>query len=477
VRKDGSQFWAHVTIDPVHDETGQFIGFAKITRDMTERREAERTLAYIASHDGLTGLANRTHFQERLDSELPRVAYGARLAVHYLDLDLFKHINDTLGHGAGDELLKQVSARLLALTAPSDLVARLGGDEFAVLQSLHDEQDPTVFAQALVDVFKAPFTVDGSTFKIGASVGVAIAPTHGFSASEILQNADLALYEAKKSGRNCWVPFSEQISEWATDRRIKELRLQHAVVNDAFELHYQPVVNAQSGRTVGFEALIRWPREDGERLTPDEFIPMAERLGLMPHVGAWVLRTACKEAASWASQQTISVNVSATQLHAQSFVATVKEALQSSGLSAHRLELELTETAVLFDVEGAAATLRELRELGVLIALDDFGTGFSSLSLVDRLPLQRLKIDKSFVGAMTGSERSLAVIRSVTALCKGYGLRTTAEGVETERQRELLVAEGCQELQGYLFGRPARKPDFGGSVSLDTAKDVPARRA
>jgi len=194
-------------------------------------------------------------------------------------------------------------------------------------------------------------------------------------------------------------------------------------------------------------------------------------------VGAWVLRTACKEAASWASQQTISVNVSATQLHAQSFVATVKEALQSSGLSAHRLELELTETAVLFDVEGAAATLRELRELGVLIALDDFGTGFSSLSLVDRLPLQRLKIDKSFVGAMTGSERSLAVIRSVTALCKGYGLRTTAEGVETERQRELLVAEGCQELQGYLFGRPARKPDFGGSVSLDTAKDVPARRA
>ncbi|WP_312793754.1 putative bifunctional diguanylate cyclase/phosphodiesterase [Tianweitania sp.] len=461
VRKDGSRFWAHVTIDAVYDEAGAFIGFAKITRDMSERRNAERKLLHIASHDGLTRLANRGHFQECLSEELPRVAYGARLAVHYIDLDRFKHVNDTLGHDAGDQLLKQVSLRLKSLAGPVDIVARLGGDEFAVLQNLGSHEEPGRLGAAIVEALDTPFDLGGTPFKISASVGIASSPEHGFSATEILQNADLALYEAKRSGRNRCLVFSHEISALATDRRIKELRLQHAVASESFELHYQPVVSASSGAVVGFEALLRWPEDGEERLFPDEFIPMAERLGLMPHIGTWVLKTACKEAASWTSDAVISVNVSATQLHAGSFVATVKDALELSGLPAQRLELELTETAVLYDIEAAAKLLLELHDLGVMIALDDFGTGFSSLSLVNRLPLDRLKIDKSFVHGMTGSERSLAVIRAVTALCKGYGLRTTAEGVETEQQQQLLVMEGCEELQGFLFGRPDKTPNFG----------------
>ncbi len=455
LRRDGSRFWASVMIDPVYDEAGTFIGFAKITRDLSEQRDADRRLLYVANHDPLTGLANRAFFNKSLEDQMPQVAYGASLAVHYVDLDRFKPVNDTFGHSAGDELLEHVARRLEAEVGANDVVARLGGDEFAVLQvSASDDEEAGETAKKIIAALSRPFVINNSTVVIGASIGIAMAPRDGYDAIQLLQNADLALYEAKQQGRGRFSFFNKDLVEQATNRHVMELKLRHAVGTNGFTVYYQPIVEATSGQPVAFEALLRWKDQSDNFISPADFVPAAEKLGLMPEIGAWVLHTACREAASWPGEIAVSVNVSATQLRSTSFIQTVCSALFRSGLAAHRLELELTETAILSDVQSAAEILQELRSMGVKIALDDFGTGFSSLSLVNQLPLNRLKIDQSFVRQLNGSEQANAVVRAVTSLCKGFGLSTTAEGVETVEQKLILIQEGCQHLQGYLFGRP-----------------------
>ena len=455
LRKDGSRFWADVVINPVHDDAGRFIGFAKITRDLTARRESEQRLLHIASHDALTGLLNRAAFNAALDDRMPRLSQGGALAVHFIDLDRFKPVNDAFGHEAGDILLQQVATRLRNVLGAHDIVARLGGDEFAVVQlPAPDRPSCTALAQETVSALAQPFGVGGATVRIGASVGIAWAPEHGSTAAELLQAADLALYEAKERGRGRWHFYGEALSERVTTKRVLELRLRHAVGTNGFTLFYQPIVDAQSSRTVGYEALIRWKDARNNLISPADFIPMAGELGLMPVIGAWVQHTACRQAAAWPETITVSVNIAATELRSGRLVETVRRALERSGLAPGRLELELTETAILTDRRQAAEILQALRDVGVKVALDDFGTGYSSLSLVQEFPLTRLKIDGSFVRQFDGSRRFTAVVRAIAILCKEFGLALTAEGVETEAQRRILIKEGCDSLQGYLLGRP-----------------------
>ncbi|WP_102959212.1 putative bifunctional diguanylate cyclase/phosphodiesterase [Mangrovicella endophytica] len=455
-RKNGTAFWASVMLDPVRDEHGALVGFAKITRDLTEQRDAEHRLLHLANHDPLTGLPNRAAFAAELEEALPQLWYGATGALHYIDLDRFKPVNDFYGHAIGDLLLQQVAGRLRKLVGPGDFVARLGGDEFAVLQmGSVGEDSVNRMADSIIDSLSEPFGIGDVSAVIGASVGIARAPVDGTTTADLLRNADLALYDAKERGRGCHSRYDSILNERAVSRRILELKLRQAILSKEFQLHYQPVASAQSGEIVAYEALLRWADPaSGKMISPGEFIPMAEDLDLMVEIGAWVLREACRQAKSWPNEATVAVNVSATQLRDTNFVGTVREALASSGLPADRLELEITETAVLDSIELASKTLKQLRSIGVLIALDDFGTGFSSLSLVQNLPLTRIKIDQSFVRAIDDTRRSVAVIRAVVSLCKGFDLATTAEGVETEEQRRVLVEHGCQDLQGYLIGRP-----------------------
>lgn len=453
-RKDGSAFWASVTLTPVFDE-GEHVGFAKITRDLTQQRTNAQELEHQASHDGLTGINNRVGFLDHLQNELPQVMFGAALAVHYVDLDRFKPVNDSFGHDVGDEVLRTVAKRLSLVAGNDGVIGRLGGDEFAILQlGSPDDEAIAWMAARIVTALNEPIKIEGKTAVIGASVGVAQAPKHGADEATILRNADLALYKAKEDGRNCVRFFDPSMNERALQRSVLETKLRIAVASNDFELHYQPVVDAQTNRIIGFEALLRWQDQTGKNVSPAVFIPLAEELNLMGQLGEWVLRTACRAAAAWQDDLVVSVNLSATQLCDEKLVNTVRLVLAETGLRPDRLELEITETAILGDLELASYTIGCLRDLGVGIALDDFGTGFSSLSLVKHLPLTRIKIDRSFVSGIDDTRESTAVIRSVVSLCEGYGLSTTAEGVETDEQRIALVLNGCSHLQGYLLGRP-----------------------
>nr|WP_280528907.1 GGDEF domain-containing phosphodiesterase [Aureimonas jatrophae] len=458
LRKDGTQFWAHVVIDAIYDECGSLLGFTKITRDMTAQRETELQLAHQAGHDALTGLFNRSKFLEHLEEEAPQLFYGAQLAVHYIDLDRFKPVNDSFGHAVGDQVLRTIGQRLKAVVPPRSIVARLGGDEFAVLQFGSPSVDEaTELSNRITETLREPISVRNAIVVVGASVGVAHAPTHGCEAAELLRNADLALYAAKQNGRGRHEIFDDSMNAQALSRGVMELKLRQALKLHDFEVHYQPVVDARTLDVVGYEALLRWQDQTGKPISPAHFIPLAEELGLMPELGAWVLRTACRDACAWPNDLVVAVNVSAMQLRDRSFIEVVKATLVATRLPAHRLELEVTETAVLSDPSLANEILSELRALGVGIALDDFGTGFSSLRMVKELPLTRIKIDRSFVSGINDTKRSTSVIRSVITLCEAYGLSTTAEGVETAEQLMELQRQNCDHLQGFLLGRP--QPD------------------
>ena len=456
LRKDRTRFWASVAIDPLYDDQQRFLGFAKITRDRTEQRAAEQRLLHQAHHDHLTQLPNRIAFAEAVEDILPKIWYGAGFALHYIDLDRFKPVNDSFGHEMGDALLRQVADRLRTVVGKDDLVSRFGGDEFAVLQnSCSSRQEASAAAERIIDALCQPFQIGRTTAIIGASVGIAYAPDDGASIIELLRNADLALYDAKSAGRGRHRHYSEALSDRAVCRRVLELKLRHAVNARQFTLHYQPVIDVAAGTTTAYEALLRWNDHDGKAISPAEFIPLAEDLDLMGEIGTWVLRQACRDACTWSHGETAAVNVSVVQLRDPGFVETVRSALKDSGLPANRFELEITETAVLQNIRQASETLSEIRRMGVSIALDDFGTGFSSLSLVQQLPLTRIKIDRSFVTSIDDTPQSTAVIRSVLSLCEGLGLATTAEGVETEEQLKLLKLQGCRDLQGFLLGKPA----------------------
>ena len=385
---------------------------------------------------------------------------GEPFAVLCIDLDRFKAVNDTLGHPVGDALLRKVGERLSKAAREGDVVARLGGDEFAVIQVGTDQPTASeALAARLVDLIGRTYVVDGHMLNIGASVGVALAPSDGDDADALLKHADLALYRAKADGRGVFRFFETGMDARMQARRSLEIDLRKALALKEFELAYQPQVRSEDGAVSGFEALLRWRHPERGAVSPADFIPLAEEIGLITPIGEWVLRTACAEAATWPDSVSLAVNVSPVQFRGAKLVDTVTSALARSGLAPSRLELEITEGALLDNTDTVLKVLNSLRDLGVRISMDDFGTGYSSLSYLQKFPFTKIKIDQSFVRRMDDSPDCSAIVRAVAALGASLGMKTTAEGVETEAQRERIRAEGCTEIQGYLTGRPMTAAD------------------
>ena len=431
-------------------------GAVTIHVDVTEKRASEKRIAFLAHHDALTGLANRVQLREHIERTLQRVKRGGKASVLCLDLDNFKAINDTLGHPVGDTLLCAVSERLRDLAGDMDLVSRTGGDEFSIVQSGAEEQPAAAAALAahIVEALGLPFELGDHHVVIGASVGVAIAPDDGDNADQLLKNADMALYRAKGDGRARFHFFESEMDVKAQARRALELDLRAAVTVGEFEVFYQPFVNLAENRITGFEALLRWNHPTRGRVSPAEFIPLAEETGLITAIGEWVIRQACTEAKTWPSDLRVAVNVSPVQFRNKTLLSTVVSALATSGLRADLLELEITETVLMTNNDATLAVLHELRSLGVRIAMDDFGTGYSSLSYLRSFPFDKIKIDQSFVRDLTERPDSIAIIRAVAGLGQSFGITTTAEGVETQEQLDKMRAEGCNEVQGYFYSKP-----------------------
>ena len=430
-------------------------GWVATHEDITVQRRSEVKIEYMAHHDALTDLANRVLLNERLEQALGRIHLEEMVAVHHLDLDQFKAVNDTFGHPAGDKLLKIVADRLRGLVRETDTIARMGGDEFVVVQApIADPAESTSLAQRIIALMSEPFDLDGHQAVIGASVGIAVGPSDGLKPDELLRNADLALYRAKGDGRGTFRFFETAMDLQMQTRRIMERDLRKALSSGQFELYYQPVVNLASGDISGFEALIRWNHPEQGVIPPASFIPLAEETGLIVPVGEWVIRQACATAAQWPGDLSIAVNISAAQFRNPGLLQVIVGALATSGLDPTRLEIEITETVLLQNRETTLAVLRQLRELGIRIAMDDFGTGYSSLTYLQCFPFDKIKIDRSFVKDITENTGSLNIVRAVAALAKGMGMTATAEGVETSEQLDRITSEGCTEMQGFLFSRP-----------------------
>lgn len=431
-------------------------GWVATYEDITERRRAESQIAYMAHHDALTGLANRVLFRQQMEEALSRTGrQGGSIAVLCLDLDRFKDVNDSLGHQTGDALLGAVAERLRRCVKDGDSVARLGGDEFAILQLAPSHPDDAgALAQRIVMEIGKPYRIEGQEIIIGTSVGIALSGQECHEAEEFLKQADLALYRAKADGRGTFRFFEPEMDAQLKARRALELDLHKALANGEFELFYQPQVNIKAYQITGFEALLRWHHPERGMVSPEEFIPVAEDIGLISQLGTWVMRQACKEAATWSTKLKVAVNLSPAQFRDGSLAEAVIGALAASGLSPSRLELEITESVLLQDNQRTLQTLHELRTLGVRIAMDDFGTGYSSLSYLRSFPFDKIKIDQSFVRELSTRKDCLAIVQSITALGASLGMVTTAEGVETEEQYLQLRAAGCTEAQGFFLGRP-----------------------
>jgi diguanylate cyclase (GGDEF)-like protein/PAS domain S-box-containing protein len=430
-------------------------------QDITEQRRSEAKIAHMALHDTLTGLPNRALLNEQLERAIARGKRGELVATHLLDLDHFKNVNDTLGHPAGDKLLQMVADRLRPLVRESDTVARMGGDEFAVVQvGIAEPADATSLALRIIDSVGAPYEIDSQLVVIGVSVGIAIGPNDGYSPAQLMRNADLALYRAKGDGRGTFRFFEREMDAQMQERHALERELRKALAAEQFEVHYQPIVDLPTDEIVGFEALLRWRHAEHGLVPPSTFIPLAEEIGLIVPIGEWIIRQACAAAARWPDDLSMAVNLSPLQFRNPGLLQVVVSALASSGLRPDRLELEITETVLLQEGEATLNTLYRLRELGVRIAMDDFGTGYSSLSYLQRFPFDKIKIDRSFIKDIVESTESLNIVRAVAALAQGLGITATAEGVETKEQLERIKAEGCREMQGFLFGAPMPEQDI-----------------
>ena len=416
---------------------------------------------FLAHHDPLTTLPNRVTFQDRIGHAVAHAARGRLSAILCLDLDHFKAVNDTLGHAIGDALLQMVAERLMRCVRETDLVARLGGDEFAIIQAdIASSADAGCLAQRVVESVSAPYAINGQHVCIGVSVGIAVLSGATENTAAAMKNADLALYQAKASGRGTFCYFDPSMNESLQARRALELDLRLALSLDQFVLFYQPLVGIASGQVSGFEALLRWRHPTRGLVSPLEFIPICEETGMIHKIGAWVIDQACRDAMRWPGHLNVAVNLSAVQFKNADLVAIVSSALAASGLAAQRLELEITESVLLLDSEATLATLHQLRALDLRISMDDFGTGYSSLSYLQSFPFDKIKIDQSFVRNLTGTGESVAIIRAVTGLSRSLGIETVAEGVETHEQLTLLRSEACTEVQGYLFGRPCPAGDI-----------------
>ena len=430
-------------------------GWVAVHEDVTERQLSEAKIAHLAHHDVLTDLPNRVLFMQHLERAVGEARQKLGCAVYCLDLDGFKHVNDTFGHSVGDQLLKAVAARLLAAVPKSAFVARVGGDEFVIVQMRIKSRDQcSPIASSIVETLSAPFDIKGRHIVIGVSIGITLTPDDGVDLEQLLRNADIALYQAKSDGRGVHRFFEYDMDTRLQDRRSLELDLHKAIGNAEFELYYQPIVALQSRQVTGFEALIRWNHPERGQISPDQFIPIAEETGLILPLGEWVLRTACLHAANWPKDLCVAVNLSATQFKGRQLVQLAMNALASSGMAPNRLDLEITETVLLQDEANTLALLHQLREIGIQISLDDFGTGYSSLAYVRKFPFDKIKIDRSFVQDMLVREDCRAIVRAVISLAKGLGITTIVEGVESPEQVDAAIADGCSEGQGYLFARP-----------------------
>jgi diguanylate cyclase (GGDEF)-like protein/PAS domain S-box-containing protein len=465
-RKNGEIIWISENARAILAEDCTPIGYEGTVEDITERRQYQVRIENQANYDSLTGLANRSLLQDRLQQALLTASSsGRRIAVAFVDLDRFKFINDSLGHHLGDELLKAVAARLKSCVRECDTVARLGGDEFVLLINGHTGPE---YVRQLMDKMLAavsqPWVIEQGEFLVSCSIGVALHPDDGDEALTLLKHADSAMYRAKDSGRNNFQFFTRELNALMTEQLELETHLRRALERNQFVLRYQPRVNLVTGQIVGAEALLRWRIPERGTIAPKRFIALAEETGLIVPIGKWVLQTACAQNMAWQAAGlppiVVSVNVSPRQFRQETLVQTVAEALQSSGLEPRYLELEVTESMVMHDAPQLVTMLDELKQLGVKISVDDFGTGYSSLSYLKRFPVDRLKVDRSFVEHMTTAADDATIVRAIIALGHNLGLKVVAEGVETAQQARALRAYQCDEAQGFLFARPVSARDI-----------------
>ncbi len=462
IKLKGDLHWWSMTGTPNFDENGNFSGYHGVGSDITLQKKSDERISFLAHNDALTSLLNRAHFTELLHQNVTRLErYGAQFALMFLDLDHFKAVNDTFGHPMGDKLLVEVAARLRSIVPQGAFAARLGGDEFAILipKSVSIE-DMEGLAHQVLKAIVEPFEFDGEKMSVGVSIGMAIAPRHGTRPDQLLRNVDLALYRAKEGGRNSYKVFEAGMDSQARERRALEFDLKFALENRELELFYQPLMGTEENAAVGFEALLRWNHPIRGRISPAEFVPIAENTGLIKSIGEWVIREACRKAASWPSHLTVAVNLSAPQFDKDRIVDVVTSALAETGLAPHRLELEITESLLIDRPDEVLGTLMRLKEIGVSIAMDDFGTGYSSLSYLLKFPFDKIKIDKSFISAIDEDKAARDVLRTIGSLGKTLGIRITAEGVETQEQVNFLRAIACDQLQGYFFAKPLRADDI-----------------
>lgn len=477
---DGSSIPVEVILRPVN--YGGTPHHVIAVRDLRARKAAEQHIRYLAHHDALTKLPNRSHFNAKLDQELEQAhANDEKLAVFCLDLDRFKEVNDLFGHAAGDHLLQTVADRVTALLDTRSMMARLGGDEFAiVVPGIAHPAAASQIAEQILDALQEK-DCDADVERVTCSIGIALCPDDADDRQGLLTHADTALYRAKSEGRATYRFFEARMGLEVRQRRELEHELRHARARKQLSLVFQPQRDIQNGGIIGFEALLRWKHPTRGAISPDVFIPLAEETGAIMEIGAWVLREACREAVSWEKPLTVAVNVSAIQIHNASFAQSVHEILLETGLSPGRLELEITETALVRDLNRALTTLRQIKSLGVRIAMDDFGTGYSSLSNLRAFPFDKIKIDRSFVKSVNANAQAATIVRAVLGLGRGLGLPVLAEGVETDAELSFLQTEGCETVQGYLFGRPSAIGAFRDVTHHDGApqaiEQIPLRAA
>lgn len=457
VQINGETRWWELSASPKLDDNGVFHGFRGVGSDITEQRESADKISHLARFDTLTRLPNRLQLTDAVRKAMQTAEqWNGRCGFMMIDLDRFKAVNDTLGHPVGDRLLARVSDRLRSIMTDNELCGRLGGDEFAiVVKEANDTHYMEVLAKKIIDILSRPYEVDQHTLYIGASVGAAIGPRDGRTVEMLMRSADLALYRSKDQGGGAFTQYEPKLHVQAEERRVMEMALRKALPNEELSLNYQPVVDAESGGVVGFEALLRWTNPQFGVVSPAKFVPLAEEARLIVPIGEWVMRTACKEAMNWPPTVKVAVNVSADQLTEVNFLSMVVSALEESGLPPSRLEIEVTESIFMHEGSGSTEMLNQIIALGINLSLDDFGTGYSSLGYLRKTRFSTIKVDRSFVqGAAKNAPESLAIIRAVVAMADALGMSTTAEGAETEEEVQMIRKLGCRKIQGYYFGRP-----------------------
>jgi diguanylate cyclase (GGDEF)-like protein/PAS domain S-box-containing protein len=473
LRKDGAIVWGMRSLTAVREGGESRHAFA-IVQDITERKRAHEEIAYLATHDPLTGLANRQLFLSELADATARRRSLEWIAVLYLDLDDFKDINDRLGHPAGDAILVDVARRLRDCAAKDDIVARFGGDEFAVLRKVAaGAGEIQELAEMIIGRVKEPFASGADVITTKVSIGIARGPRDGLDAEELMKRADIALYVAKAADGGVYRLFEPEMEERTVARLALKVDLTAALSNEEFEIDYQPIIDLRTGVVASFEALLRWRHPRRGRIPPSDFIPLAEETGLIVAIGAWVLKQACAEALTWPADVRVAVNVSPIQFRDRSLALRVAAILAETGLSPHRLELEITETVLLQDSDDNLRSLRDLRRLGLRIALDDFGTGYSSLGYLRRFPFDKIKIDRSFIGDVADRPEAMALVRAIIGLGHSINMRITAEGVESQEQLESITAEGCDEAQGFLISKPVGPRQARGLIARISDRSVP----